>query len=100
MSITDNVFPLSSRFVYALKYELCTFALSLSFAYISSFCLSGGIIDLSGFFTKGLSIFHQFLLFVSMFLTFLLLCRNNFFLRMLIMSFISQFFSYNLPSVA
>ena len=70
MSITGNAFPLSSRFVCDLKYELSTFALSLSFAYISSFCLSGGIKDLSGFFMKDLSIFHQFLLFVSMFFNF------------------------------
>ena len=70
MSITGNAFPLSSRLVYDLKYELSTFALSLSFAYISSFCLSGAIIDLSGVFMKDLSIFHQFLLFVLMFFNF------------------------------
>ena len=67
MSITGNAFTLSYRFVCDFKYELSTFDLSLSFAYISSFCLSGGIIDLSGFFMKDLSIFHQVLLFVSMF---------------------------------
>ena len=70
MSITGNAFPLSTTFVCDLKYELSTFALSLSFAYISSFCLSGGIIDLSGFLMKDLSIFHQFLLFVSAFFNF------------------------------
>ena len=79
MSITGNAFPLSSRFVCDLKYELSTFALSLSFACISLFCLRGGIIDFSGFFMKDLSIFYQLLLFVSMFSNFLLVCQNNFF---------------------
>ena len=76
-------FFFSSRFFCDLKYELSNFALSLSFAYISSFCLSGSIIDLSGFFSmKDLSIFYQFLLFVSMFfITSLLVCRNNVFFK-------------------
>ena len=67
MYITGNAFPLSFRFVSDLKYELSTFALSLSCAYISSFCLSGYIINLSGFFMKDLIISSMFAICIHVF---------------------------------
>ena len=85
MSITGNAFPISVRFVCDLNYELSMFALSLSFAHISSFCLSGDIIDLSGFFYERFKYFPpSFALCINVF-NFSASLSKYFFSRILIM---------------